>query len=259
MDTSRVQGCKQGPTRRRAWRRVQGWPPRLVQYQESRRDLLLVRLWCAVLNPNLPCHVLTNSLAFWIGSVTLLVLDWRSGRLSPHREPPFTRPTHQPSETEHEDDDYHHVSPIRQTAPGRYDEESARPVSSTNPFNDSYSAPSAIPPSSGAYTGVPAGRPSMDAYGAFSDPAPTGFGNTYGSGSGGYGQTGGSAYPASPPRQAQQVSGPPTIPEIDLGPRVSRTMQYADPYAAVRANIGGGTSPTGPAGPPSYESYGGYR
>lgn len=52
----------------------------------------------------------------------------------------------------------------------------------------------------------------MDAYGAFSGPEPTGYGR--------------GAY---------------TQPQ----PEVSRTMQYADPYAAVRASIhtGGGATP----------------
>jgi hypothetical protein len=64
------------------------------------------------------------------------------------------------------------------------------------------------------------GRPSIDAYGAFSDPPPSGFG--------------------APP-----------------SPGVSRTMQYADPYAAVRASIV--TAPAAavpPPGPPSYEYQG---
>jgi len=74
-----------------------------------------------------------------------------------------------------------------------------------------------------AYRPEPAaGRPSIDAYGAFSDPPPSGFGPG----------------PSSP-----------------TSPGVSRTMQYADPYAAVRATIG---NPSVPAGsqPPSYEYQG---
>jgi len=88
-----------------------------------------------------------------------------------------------------------------------------------------------------AYNGYPAatpvvpsaGRPSLDAYGAFSDPAPSGF--------------------STGPAQSSELPMP--IP--DHGPRVSRTMQYADPYAAVRASLAGQGSP------PSYESYSGYR
>jgi hypothetical protein len=73
------------------------------------------------------------------------------------------------------------------------------------------------------YGGAPAAapaqpRPSMDTYGAFSDPAPSGYGA-----------------PA---------------------PGVSRTMQYADPYAAVRATIAaGGHGGSGRNTPPTYDSY----
>lgn len=96
----------------------------------------------------------------------------------------------------------------------------------------------------------------MDAYGAFSDPAPSGFGSsTQGYAPAPTGYTGGYAS-ASPSRTG---TAPPILPEPDMGgPMVSRTMQYADPYAAVRASIAGGsTSPTGR--PPSYDGYAGYR
>lgn len=217
---------------------------------------------------------------FWGASVGLLIWDWRSGRLNPHahRDPPFTRP--QASEDDDEDGGFTHIQ--------RHDVEDASPshlAPASNPFNDpsstssysnasnSYSGytgtASAIPPVTAAsYSNVPAGRPSMDAYGAFSDPAPTGFGTAYP----GYAQP--AQYPTSgtPPVPRPQSAAPPAsfsvgaggaplLPEPDLGPRVSRTMQYADPYAAVRASISGGTtSPTGGAPPPSYEGgYGGYR
>jgi len=109
-----------------------------------------------------------------------------------------------------------------------------------------------------AYTPTPqvAGRPSMDAYGAFSDPAPSGFGTSrYNQVTNDYPHS----YSTAPPVRSNAV-GPPILPEPDLGPMVSRTMQYADPYAAVRASIAGqqGGSPTS-AVPPSYESYQGYR
>ena len=92
----------------------------------------------------------------------------------------------------------------------------------------------------------------MDAYGAFSDPAPSGFG----------------AGAAERPTSFSEASG--------LGgaaaPGVSRTMQYADPYAAVRATIAsstpsyasgpvpgpGSTSPVHQPAPP-YSEYTGYR
>ncbi|KAF6757140.1 hypothetical protein DFP72DRAFT_891798 [Ephemerocybe angulata] len=210
------------------------------------------------------------SFVFWAASVALLIIDWRSGRLSPHRDTPFSRPTGQASEADEEDED---AIPGRQADNGRrYDEESAAiPTTTTtaNPFNDpSHSYPSAIPPTTAARYDVPAGRPSMDAYGAFSDPAPTGFGTSYGAGNAGYAPPSQqqlppqSGYGGNPPpvlTVGQGAGGAPLLPEVDVGPRVSRTMQYADPYAAVRASIGGATSPPAQA-PPSYDNYGGgYR
>ena len=92
---------------------------------------------------------------------------------------------------------------------------------------------------------------SMDAYGAFSDPAPTGYGGV----------------PAGQPSTFSTASG---LSNTSSG-GVSRTMQYADPYAAVRASIAGApsalppagysgsTSPVRTNGPPSYTEYTGYR
>lgn len=157
---------------------------------------------------------------FWAASFTLTVTDWRSGKSSRPRDPPFTRPTEV-------DDDYEDA----------VDEESAynRPVGhrdstldQARPESNKYSptAPSLPPisfpdssgpaPQHGGYTS-PTSRPSMDVYGAFSDPAPSGYSNSN---------------PYSPP----EPSG------------MSRTMQYADPYAAVRASI----APQQQPGPPSY-------
>ncbi|KAF5370461.1 hypothetical protein D9615_009776 [Tricholomella constricta] len=181
--------------------------------------------------------------AFWLASFILLILDWRSGKLhTAHpRDPPFARPesTHPDDDVDQDDDDYTHVPrPAQQTQqfpshsqafqqpPGGYSPSSSSPpplppgtavrprsrlaLRRPNPYTPSYPTPTPAPA---------AGRPSMDAYGAFSDPAPTGFA--------GAGQE----------------------------PRVSRTMQYADPYSAVRASVQG----SGVGGPPSYEGYGGYR
>ncbi|KAJ8509563.1 hypothetical protein ONZ45_g8290 [Pleurotus djamor] len=106
------------------------------------------------------------------------------------------------------------------------------PFADANRYSD-YNSNTAYSPT------VPvASRPSMDVYGAFSDPAPSGFAAS------------------SQANSSPYSSGPPVLPEPDVGPRVSRTMQYADPYAAIRANIG--SNPPA-ATPPSYESYQGYR
>ncbi|KAF8958340.1 hypothetical protein BDZ97DRAFT_1668694 [Flammula alnicola] len=209
--------------------------------------------------------------AFWAASLVMLVLDWRSGKLHAHRDPPFQRPqtTHDEEEGEEDEDaSYTHVPPVRRTASSNASESQYdNSGSAQSPFADPqrYSgAPSqsgGVPPS--AYTPAlqqPAGRPSMDAYGAFSDPAPSGFGSStqaYNAAPGGY--AGG--YNTDSP--ARSNTGPPLLPEPDMGgPMVSRTMQYADPYAAVRASIAGGGRPgpsEPPAEPPSYESYQGYR
>ena len=80
---------------------------------------------------------------------------------------------------------------------------------------------------------IPAPRQSMDVYGAFSDPAPSGFG--------------------AAPQLPQPNFGRPLSPPVE-SPRVSRTMQYADPYAAIRATVASGqTNPNQGSG------YSGYR
>ncbi|KAG2018088.1 hypothetical protein CC2G_007538 [Coprinopsis cinerea AmutBmut pab1-1] len=205
----------------------------------------------------------------WTASLVLLIMEWRSGKLTPHRDPPFTRPTMQQASEDLDEEDeagFTHIqAPVRNDG-SRYNEDHSSPTTgaSPNPFNDPhrYASPS-------HQSSIPAaGRPSMDAYGAFSDPAPTGFGNTsYGGGGaavpGSYasdtGYGGGPGY-VSPPRVSTSAA-PPVLPEPDMGPRVSRTMQYADPYAAVRASIAGaqGGAAAPPTAPPSYENYGGYR
>ena len=120
-----------------------------------------------------------------------------------------------------------------------YSNSGASPFADSNAANRvSTSSSYVLPPVSGVggfSSNMPASRPSMDAYGAFSDPAPTGYAQpqpTTFSDASGLGNT-------SP-------SG------------VSRTMQYADPYAAVRASIAG-TPPAAPQNPPGYSEYSGYR
>lgn len=129
-----------------------------------------------------------------------------------------------PVEHSHEASDTSSYYPQRTTGVGArkpltdVDEEEEEPQS---PFSDppqtryaDTNAPILPPLNTG---GGP--RQSMDTYGAFSDPAPSGF------------NTG---------------SQPPS-------PGVSRTMQYADPYAAVRANIGPRVGQPNIGGPPSYD------
>lgn len=192
--------------------------------------------WCSVLlagnqyveYPPLLRSVSDRPLVFWFASLTLAVLDWRNGKSSRPRDPPFVPPAegYAPTEagdyeTEYGDtESQYHMDAKRQSS-----------IPDSVPYSDPQrqtSVPSIpAPPSNPIPSYAP--RPSIDAYGAFSDPAPTGF-------------------------------APSLTAEDEPGPRVSRTMQYADPYAAVRASIAGSTAPPAippPSGPPSY-SYGAY-
>ncbi|KAF8882542.1 hypothetical protein BD779DRAFT_1496283 [Infundibulicybe gibba] len=200
--------------------------------------------------------------AFWAASFIFLIFAWRSGKLHAPRDPPFTAPHHIDDDADLEDDAdaesaYHHIPPTRHDSAPSYDNSH----SPSSPFADNanarYSSATSYAPSSATspFTPAPAaGRPSMDAYGAFSDPAPSGFGASAAS-SRPTAST--DAYGAF----SDSRTGPPIIPEPDLGPKVSRTMQYADPYAAVRASLATqpSSSPASSAVPPSYESYQGYR
>ncbi|OAX34495.1 hypothetical protein K503DRAFT_851592 [Rhizopogon vinicolor AM-OR11-026] len=207
---------------------------------------------------------------FWLASFVLLIFDWRAGNLStPPRDPPFTHPhadVEEGEEEEEEEEGGHSYQPVANTIPAyprqsTYDNSNATasPFADTNrlstaPTNASTTRLSTAQPTvnrlsaadssanrTSAYsttpttttapttsTSYPASRPSMDAYGAFSDPAPSGFGGV-----------------------STTFAPPPSDPAV---PRVSRTMQYADPYAAVRASLA-----TSPAAPPTYEPYTGYR
>ncbi|KAI5119007.1 hypothetical protein M0805_004417 [Coniferiporia weirii] len=192
---------------------------------------------------------------FWMGTFVLGIMDWRSGKVRGPRDPPFDPPVGPGEDGEYdeleedEESTYGRVPPLR-------DNSNSNPNS---PFYDNaasnrQSQAYVLPPVSGVgnFNGsgaIPASRPSMDAYGAFSDPAPSGFGGV----------------PAAAPSTFSAASGLSGTESAG----VSRTMQYADPYAAVRASIAGAgpgpvssysgsTSPVRP-GPPSYTEYTGYR
>lgn len=129
------------------------------------------------------------------------MLDWRAGRTGLRRDPAFNPPPqmhlHEVEDDEGDDGTsiYGH-SVFSGPAPVI-----PAPVP-TSPFGDEYR----YRPENEAR----GPRASMDAYGAFSDPAPQGYGSP-------------------------------------ISPKVSRTMQYADPYAAVRANVSNTTSHQAPA------------
>lgn len=171
---------------------------------------------------------------FWLASAIYLIIQWRSNKHSGLHDSPFAPPIDH-DDFEEGEEGYTSIPPVREQSvntsvpSARYD-----PPAETNPFSDnqySVSSPTGYAPPSTQPMGA---RPSMDAYGAFSDPAPSGFGT---------------ASPGYSSVASARVVGPPIIPEPDLGPRVSRTMQYADPYAAVHASV------TNQQPPPNYTGY----
>jgi len=151
---------------------------------------------------------------FWAASLTLAFLEWRKNRGLRPRDPPFEQPDMEEGD---EESAYEGVPSIRQDI----DDDTPSPFSDAYRYSGASSTAvgtSAAFSSPGKYNipSAPQPRPSLDAYGAFSDPAPTGFGA---------------------PSNDSGVSG------------ISRTMQYADPYAAVRATVA-----TGPrTSPPAYQ------
>ncbi|KAJ8589611.1 hypothetical protein M405DRAFT_881509 [Rhizopogon salebrosus TDB-379] len=214
-----------------------------------------------------------GAIFFWLAfgfRPASLILDWRVGNLGTlPRDQPFTRPDADVEEGEEEEEGEegeHSYQPVANTIPtyprqSTYDNSNATasPFADTNrlstpPTNTSTirlstaqpttnhlsvadssinrtSAYPTAPTTTTASTtskNYPASRPSMDAYGAFSDPAPSGFGGV-----------------------STTYAPPPSDP---VTPRVSRMMQYADPYAAVRASLATNTT-----SPPSYEPYTGHR
>lgn len=152
-------------------------------------------------------------------------MDWRKNKNRGPRDPPFAHPEVPADYVSQEDEESLYRQPSRKST--YVDDRDEEPAQS--PFSDEhrYSGVPSLnnnntPYNSGAPPQLP--RPSFDAYGAFSDPAPSGFAPSGGS---------------------------PT----DGGPRISRTMQYADPYAAVRATVASAGQTTAPPPAPGYSSY----
>jgi hypothetical protein len=175
----------------------------------------------------------------WAGTLVLTIIAWRSGASSRSRDPPFTHP--EVPDVDDDDDvhgdeesQYHVVeNPTRRAT---NDNAVGSPFKDEAPDNRYSSATYSTGYSTSPTVAPAMPRPSIDAYGAFSDPAPTGY---------------------AAPTTTQSAYGGPTSPSSPS--RMSRTMQYADPYAAVRASIAGSTSGNNPGPAPSYESYQGYR
>ena len=146
---------------------------------------------------------------FWAASLTLAVIEWRRDKAQGPRDPPFQHP----EEHDYEEGDNTTYSPVRAS-----DHEDASPFADPRASNVPSASEYSVPTASEYASSPSRPRQSMDAYGAFSDPAPSGF--------------------DAPPVQ-------------DGGPRVSRTMQYADPYAVIRGKVAPSNAP------PSY-TYQGY-
>jgi hypothetical protein len=167
-----------------------------------------------------------------MASLILNIIYWRNNKGLRPRDPPFEPPFDPASDSrgesrpvstidqDHDEDDdeesqYGHVPQLNDNA-------------ATSPFSDANRARPYSGYSAGSATTGP--RASVDNYGAFNDPVPSGYG-------------------ASAPDfgQASGLAG-------NASAGVSRTMQYADPYAAVRASIagsaGGSTVPSGGITPP---------
>lgn len=166
---------------------------------------------------------------FWLCSFILLIHDWRSGKLFvSSRDPPFSIPEAHDVDEGDEETIYRPQGKPVSVPQARYDPSATISDPFTDTNRNSHATMYSPTPNPVTAHAIPAARPSIDVYGAFSDPAPSGFGTS------------------SPVRQN------PVEP-----PRISRTMQYADPYSAVRSSVGGQYSPTIP---PTYESgHTGYR
>ncbi|KAG2335645.1 hypothetical protein BDR05DRAFT_898022 [Suillus weaverae] len=168
--------------------------------------------------------------SFWLVSLTLLIIDWRSGTLTtPPRDAPFTRPDADIEEGEEhkvEECERSYQLTATNTAPkyprqATYDNSntpasppftdsnrlstvptdtstSTTSLPPTNRFSTADSSANRIPAYSSAPTTTTAPTTSTNMSNVFSDPAPS------------------------------ELSGP-------LVPRVSRMMQYADSHVAVRA------------------------
>ena len=204
---------------------------------------------------------LYSTLVFWIASFVLVVLDWREGRpvlgaglrttssgLGPNpkpRDPPFLRPAHDDAESIISRD------PSRRRNRERDDDDD----------DDEVQSPFADPRGGYSTSGGGQGRASMDMYGAFSDPAPSGYAA--------------GRQQSQPPTSSYYEEGTTTIPppprfqptsstqQQSTSPGMSRTMamayedtgtssaSYDDPYDRVRATL---ASPRPQEGaPPSYQ------
>jgi len=143
--------------------------------------------------------------AAWVATFVVAVLEWRSGKVrgrrrNTGREESFVPPAVDDSESVFSRNDTEYRRPQEDD-----EDEDDRHNDHRSPFADQ--APQLPPPS---FALDPQPRASMDAYGAFSDPAPSGYGGNA---------------PTSPVGAPQRHGTSPTTP--------------SDPYAQIQLNIGG--------------------
>ncbi len=206
--------------------------------------------------------LIRSTLVFWICSIVLLVLDWRSGRsdrgIRP-RDPAFAHPS-----DPNDDDAESMVSRQQSRRTSQRQEEDEDELES--PFSDPYPRRQDSPY---RYQQPPA-RVSMDTYGAFSDPPPSGYVNAVAPPRSSYSSPPpqlpplGHSRNTSPTRspQYQQTSPLYRSPQPPQG--ISRTMalayedtgttdtSYEDPYERVRASLGAARPGSVPNAPPGY-------
>ncbi|EKM57846.1 uncharacterized protein PHACADRAFT_251725 [Phanerochaete carnosa HHB-10118-sp] len=183
--------------------------------------------WCSTKKAG--CVFFWFAFGAWLGTLTLTLLDWRNGKNSRARDPPFVPPAEDAAERDEEEADSIYDQPYGKSIDEHSD-------SSQGPFSDNnrYSGVPTVAASTNPYSGAPQlPRQSFDNYGAFQDPAPSGF----------------AATTNSPPTFAPPLSPPPE------NTRISRTMQYADPYSRVRDAV---THSAAAPSPPTYSTYNPY-
>jgi len=162
----------------------------------------------------------------WIASTVLAFLDWRSGKARRRaRDPPFTHP----------EDPSGYAPSVRSAA---------RPINEYEEDDDEdeepFSYPSGHqPPTSSHVPQIPPFRGNSSGMGMGQSP----FGDEYRSSAPGGGVGGFHSPPAA------------AAPTTAAGPGVSRTMQYADPYAAIKANLASGTAGQNEQNDYSYTGY----
>ncbi|QRV75126.1 membrane-associating domain protein [Ceratobasidium sp. AG-Ba] len=148
--------------------------------------------------------------AAWVATFVVAVLEWRSGKIRGRRRDTGREEGFVPPVMDDTESVFSRTDDYRRPAHDEDDDEDDR-NDHRSPFADQ---PPQLPPPSFALDPQP--RASMDAYGAFNDPVPSGYGGND---------------PTSPVGGAGRTQHAP-----------SPTVNVADPYAQIRANLGGSPS-----------------